>query len=53
MIAKIPTDNLSIRLAASGLEWENWPTTTDGPRPAAPTAGSPRGLARRYEGAPN
>lgn len=28
-------------------------TNQDGPRPAALTAGSSRGLARRYEGAPN
>ena len=40
-------------LAIIGATWDNGGTNQDGPRPAASTAGSSRGLARRYEGAPN
>lgn len=40
-------------LGSVAAAWENGPATKDGPRPAALTAGSSQGLARRYEGAPN
>ena len=44
---------LGIHLESTPRMRDNWGTNEDGPRPAASTAGSSRGLARRYEGAPN
>lgn len=46
-------ERVGVARGSMPIQRENRGSTKDGPRPAASTAGSSRGLARRYEGAPN